>query len=126
MALYLAVVAMLIIQQVPPQPPQPPCFTFSDSGFACGGCAEVNNCGVCSGGLCGAEQAQFCTAGKVAVPTQGDGFTRLRVRVNCFYKLRCVPPPGCNGACTLDGTPYGFSEATVEIDWPGVQCNIEH
>lgn len=85
----------------------------------------MNNCGVCSGGLCGAEQAQFCTAGKVAVPTQGGGFTKARLPVNCFYKRRCEQPPGCSGACTL-GEPYAYSEETVEIDWPDMPCDREH
>lgn len=125
MNLSVAVVALLVMQQVPRPPAQPPCFTFSDAGFACGDCAQVNNCGTCSGGLCRAEQAQFCTAGKVAVPAQDDGFSVLRLPVHCFYKRPCVQPQGCSGACTL-GAPYAYSEEIVEIDWPGAECTIEH
>ncbi len=115
-----AIVALLAFQF--PPPPSQPCYTFSDTPMACGGCADVNNCGNCWSGACNAAQAQKCNAGRVAILTEGSGNLRNRATTHCFYKLDCLPPVGCDGPCTLGTTPFGFSEDTTLIDDPGAPC----
>lgn len=101
------------------------CYSFSTGGYVCSDCAPTNNCGTCSGGMCDATLAQDCQVKVTAVPIAVGGYTKLIVPVPCSYKLDCIVPSPCSGACTVGTTPHSFSEEIGYNDMPNMPCPIK-
>jgi len=101
------------------------CWRLQTPFPACGGCADVFNCGNCRGtgaGSCSAILYQVCAKQHPVVPAV-NGVTVYQDTVPCFKNYLCGLPPGCAGAaCTASGIQQGASEDTAIIVMVGFPC----